>query len=65
MIFQARLEATEDGGYEASCADPMVSARGLTGSSALQKLREEIRYRVEMCPCSSVEDDYVQVRLER
>ena len=65
MIFHARLEQTDDGGYEASCADPMVSVRGLSESNALQKLREEIRYRIEMCPCSSVSDDYVQLSVER
>jgi hypothetical protein len=64
MFFNARIEATEDGSYQASCSDPMVSARGLTPSSALDQLRGEIRYRLEMCPCSSVDDDYVQLRLE-
>ena len=64
MFFNASIEATEDGSYQASCSDPMVSAWGLTPSSALDQLRGEIRYRLEMCPCSSVADDYVQVQLE-
>lgn len=64
MLFNARIEATEDGSYQASCSDPMVSARGLTPSSALDQLRAEIRYRLEMCPCSSVDDDYVQLGLD-
>jgi hypothetical protein len=63
MIFEAHIEATADGEYVASCADPMVSTRGLSRSSALERLRAEIRYRVELCPCSSVEDDYVQLRI--
>jgi len=64
MFFNARVEATEDGSYQASCSDPMVGARGLSPSSALDQLRGEIRYRLEMCPCSSVDDDYVQLRME-
>lgn len=64
MLFTARVEATEDGSYLASCSDPMASARGLTPSNALDNLRGEIRYRLEMCPCSSVDDDYVQLQLE-
>jgi len=64
MIFSARLESTEEGEFVASCADPAASARGLSAASALENLRAEIRYRVELCPCSSVDDDYVQLRIE-
>lgn len=64
MDFEAHLEATEDGGYVAWCPDPMASARGLSPASALERLRAEIRYRIELCPCSGVEDDYVQLRVE-
>ena len=64
MIFHARVEPTEDGEYRASCTDPMVSMRGASPTSALEMLRAEIRYRREMCPCSSVDDDYVQLRVD-
>lgn len=64
MDFDARVEGTGDGEYVATCSDPEVSALGLTGASALELLRAEIRYRLEMCPCSSVDDDYVQLRVE-
>ena len=65
MDFDARIEATGDGGYVATCSDPEVSALGLSGASALELLRAEIRYRLEMCPCSSVDDNYVQLRVEK
>ena len=64
MIFHARVEPTEDGEYQASCPDPMVSMRGANPTSALEMLRAEIRYRLEMCPCSSVDDDYVELRVD-
>jgi hypothetical protein len=63
MIFEASVEATDDGEFVACSSDPLVSARGPSMSSALERLRAEIRYRVEFCPCSSVEDDYVQLRV--
>ena len=64
MDFQARIEVSEEGGYVATCSDPQVSARGLSQESALAALRAEIRYRIEMCPCSSVDDDYVELRID-
>jgi predicted RNase H-like HicB family nuclease len=64
MIFQAHLERTEEGDYIASCAEPQASAHGLSPQNALDSLRDEIRYCVELCPCSGVEDDYVELRLE-
>ena len=64
MILHARVETTEDGEYLASCSDPMASMRGVSATSALELLRAEIRYRLEMCPCSSVDDDYVQLRVD-
>ena len=65
MIFQVQIEATEDGQYSASCSDPTASVLGLSSASALERLRAEIRYRIEMCPCSGVDDDFVQLQGER
>jgi predicted RNase H-like HicB family nuclease len=61
MIFQAHVEETEDGSYLATCGDPYAWARGLSPTSALDRLKAEIRYRIELCPCSGVDDDYVQL----
>lgn len=61
MIFQASLEAIEEGEYLATCSDPMATATGLSPTSALESLRAEIRYRIELCPCSGVEDDFVEL----
>lgn len=48
----------------ASCVEPSVSATGLSPQNALDQLRRELRYWVELCPCSGVSDDYVQVEIE-
>jgi len=33
--------------------------------SDLEKIRAEIRYRIEWCPCTGVDDDCVQLEIER
>jgi hypothetical protein len=63
MIFHARVEETGEGDYVASCDDPQATARCLSPACALDRLREEIRYRLELCPCSGVEDDYVELEI--
>ena len=63
MIFQASVEQTSEGDYVASCSDPFAQARGLSPTNALDKLRNEIRYRIELCPCTGVDDDYVQLQV--
>lgn len=44
--------------------EPDCMAEGSNKLEALNNIREEIRYRVEFCPCSWVEDDYVQLDVE-
>ena len=64
MVFRVRLEATGDGGYVATCDEPQAHARGLSPNNALDRLRAEIRYRLELCPCSGVEEDYIQLEVK-
>jgi hypothetical protein len=64
MKYDATLESGEDGDYIANCEELGVSAHGLSRSSAIEALRGEIRYRIELCPCSSVEDDWVEVEVK-
>lgn len=61
MKYAVSVEVGEGGEYVASCAEMGVSASGLSAANALDALRDEIRYRIEMCPCTSVGDDYVQL----
>ncbi len=61
MRFEATLAPGDEGGYIASCEDPQCSARGLSPTNALDALREEIRYRLELCPCTGVGDDFVEL----
>jgi hypothetical protein len=59
--FEARVEAGAEGGYTASCEDPQCIGHGLSPVNALDALREEIRYRLELCPCTGVSDEFVEL----
>jgi hypothetical protein len=61
MKYAVCVEQGEGGEYIASCAEMGIRATGLSAANALDALRDEIRYRLEMCPCTTVEDDYVQL----
>lgn len=64
MKYSVSLEQGEGGEYTASCSEMGLSASGLSASNALDALRDEIRYRLEMCPCTSVSDDFVQLDVQ-
>ena len=61
MKFEATVEGDTEGGYVAICDDPQCSGHGLTPANALDALRGEIRYRLELCPCTGVSDDFVEL----
>ncbi|HMP75362.1 MAG TPA: hypothetical protein PKE12_03600 [Kiritimatiellia bacterium] len=64
MKYAVNVEQGEGGEYVASCAELGVSTTGLSAANALDALRDEIRYRLEMCPCTTVGDDYVQLDVQ-
>jgi hypothetical protein len=59
--FRVRLRHQRDGYVLATCDVPLCLSRASNAEEALAKLREEIRYRLEYCPCSGVDEDYVQL----
>jgi hypothetical protein len=42
----------------------MVEVTAPTREAALAKMRDELRYRVELCPCSGVSDDYIELQIK-
>jgi hypothetical protein len=60
--YDVTIEAGADG-YTATCEDPQCSVTGLTPVNALDSLREEIRYRLELCPCTTVDDAFVELNV--
>lgn len=63
MKYAVHLEQGEGGDYVASCPELGLSTSGLGAASALDALRDEIRYRLELCPCTAVDEDFVQLEV--
>jgi len=60
--FKARVTRDAGGGFVAAAVElPNCWSRGGSADEALAKLRDEIRYRIEYCPCSGVADDFVEL----
>jgi hypothetical protein len=59
--FRVRIQRQRDGQVLASCGSPPCMSRAPTEAEALDKIRREIRYRIEWCPCTGVDEDYVQL----
>lgn len=62
MRFDVTVESGADG-FVAECESMDCSARGLSPANALDSLRDEIRYRLELCPCTTVGEDYVELNV--
>ena len=62
MRFDVTVEPTGEG-FTASCESLTCSAAGLSPTNALDSLRDEIRYRLELCPCTTVNDDFVELNV--
>jgi hypothetical protein len=55
--------AIEDGWIAVALELPNCWSRAATRDDALARLRDEIRYRIEYCPCTGVDDDFVQIEV--
>jgi hypothetical protein len=60
--YRAAVKRLSGGEWYARCvAAPggPAAAQAISRDAALERLRDEIRFRLELCPCSAVADDYV------
>ena len=60
MTFDVTVESSSEG-FTAECESLQCNATGLSQTNALDSLREEIRYRLELCPCTGVNDTFVEL----
>jgi hypothetical protein len=60
--FRVRLQRQRDGGFIATCDSPVCLSRAATEEAVLDKIRRD---RIEWCPCTGVDEDYVQLAIER
>jgi len=63
MRYQVTIEATGSGDYIASCEELGATARCLSPACALDRLRDEMQYRLEWCPCMCVEADEIELEI--
>ena len=64
MRFPCTIEQTSAGPWIARHDGPdagAVEARGATRDEALEKLAGEIRYRLELCPCTGESYRHIEV----
>ncbi len=61
MRFEVHVHHTNQGEFVAECDQVGAQGRGLSRTAALDQLRDEIRYRVELCPCSGVEEHWIEL----
>jgi hypothetical protein len=67
MKYRVTLKQSFGGGYYARCnAAPQgpADAQGASREETLEALRREIRFRLELCPCSGVSEDFVELEVE-
>ena len=66
MKFSCTLRRRANGAWtvhHTGTALGTVEVSAASREAALTKMRNELRYRVELCPCSGVSDDYVQLQV--
>jgi hypothetical protein len=63
MKYKVRLTQVSSGRLVAYCDEPRCSAGARTRQEALDKIKAEIRYRLEYCPCSTVREENIEIEL--
>ena len=66
MKFPCTIRRLPGGGWVARSAGTNLGTVEVSASGreqALEKMRNELRYRRELCPCSGVPDDYVELEV--
>ncbi len=64
--FPATLKKLIDGSYQIRSIGTIageVTVVAETREAAIARAKDEIRYRIEWCPCSAVSDEFVELDL--
>ncbi|HKD39937.1 MAG TPA: hypothetical protein VKB87_06565 [Myxococcaceae bacterium] len=67
MKFPATLKKLIDGKYQVRSIGTIAGEVTIVADSreaAIARATEEIRYRIEWCPCSAVSDEFVELELQ-
>ena len=66
MRFPATLKKLIDGRYQVRSIGTIageITVVAETREGAIERAKNEIRYRIEWCPCSAVSDEFVELDL--
>ncbi len=61
MKFPVSIDVRGGEFVATSVGEPRCTVKGRSREEALEKIRKEIRYRIEQCPCTGVADDFVEL----
>ena len=67
MKFPCTVQPRPDGNWQARHSGSSVGTVEVTAATrptALEKLRNELQYRIELCPCSGVSGDRAELVVE-
>ena len=64
MKCTVRVTRVSSGRFIAYCDDPKCSAGASTRQEALDKIKEELRYLLEFCPCSTLKEGELEIEVE-
>ena len=67
MKFPCSVKQLIDGRWQALSLGTIagnVEVLADTKEAVLSRLRDEIRYKIEWCPCSGYSDDYVELEID-
>jgi hypothetical protein len=67
MKFHCTIKRLATGDWQVRYQGPRLGTVAVTAASqdeALAKMRAELRFRVESCPCGGVPDDYVELEVQ-
>jgi len=67
LKFPATLKKLIDGKYQVRSIGTIAGEVTIVADSreaAIARATEEIRYRIEWCPCSAVSDEFVELELQ-
>jgi len=56
MRYRVHVGRLPGGAYQATCLEPQCSAKGATAAEAVERVKGEIQYRLEFCPCSGLRE---------
>jgi hypothetical protein len=55
MTYHIVLKQLSSGDFRAECDAPPCSAEGQTAEAAVEAVTAELRYLLELCPCTTVD----------